>query len=115
MNRDLGQPDTAGRLAALMLPIVLLVFVGLYVASLLAGREPEIGMLQAGTASIVLAFIGRTAVRILESAPREGPRERTGEPPTTPNADATAGTVESASLGERERLAALQARRQGKE
>jgi hypothetical protein len=53
------------RLNLLLFPSILLVFVALYVTSLAAGVEPEMGLLQAGGVSVVLAVLGRAAVGIL--------------------------------------------------
>jgi hypothetical protein len=53
------------RLTLLLYPSILLVFVALYVSSLASGIEPEMGLLRAGGASIVLAVLARTAVGIL--------------------------------------------------
>lgn len=53
------------RLTMLLFPAILLVFVALYVSAIASGVEPEIGLLWAGGASIVLAMLGRAAVSIL--------------------------------------------------
>lgn len=53
------------RLNLLLFPSILLIFVALYVTSLAAGIEPEMGLLQAGGVSVVLAVLGRAAVGIL--------------------------------------------------
>jgi hypothetical protein len=53
------------RLNGLLFPSILLIFVALYVTSLAAGVEPEMGLLQAGGVSVVLAVLGRAAVGIL--------------------------------------------------
>ncbi len=53
------------RLNGLLFPAILLIFVALYVTSLAAGVEPEMGLLQAGGVSVVLAVLGRAAVGIL--------------------------------------------------
>ena len=53
------------RLTMLLFPAILLVFVALYVSSIASGVEPEVGLLWAGGASIVLAVLGRAAVSIL--------------------------------------------------
>ena len=61
------------RLADLLFPALLFVFLGLYVAGILAGVEPEMAMLRAAAASIVLAFVGRFATGILEDLPNAVP------------------------------------------
>ena len=53
------------RLTTLVFPSVLLVFVALYVTSLAAGSQPEVALLLAGGAGVVLAVLGRVAVSIL--------------------------------------------------
>jgi hypothetical protein len=53
------------RLTLLLYPSILLVFVALYVSSLASGIEPEMGLLRAGGASLVLAVLARVAVGIL--------------------------------------------------
>jgi hypothetical protein len=53
------------KLTTIVYPAVLLVFVALYVTSLSAGSQPEIALLQAGGAGIVLAVLGRVAIGIL--------------------------------------------------
>src|SRR5687768_15823519 len=44
------------RLTLLLFPSILLIFVALYVSSLASGAEPEISLLYAGGASVVLAI-----------------------------------------------------------
>jgi|SoiMethySBSTD1v2_1073268.scaffolds.fasta_scaffold1215246_2 hypothetical protein len=53
------------RLTLLLFPSILLIFVALYVASLTSGAEPEVSLMRAGAASVVLAILGRVAVGIL--------------------------------------------------
>lgn len=53
------------KLTTIIYPAVLLIFVALYVTSLSAGAQPEIALLQAGGAGVVLAVLGRLAVGIL--------------------------------------------------
>ena len=57
--------EMSWKLTAIVYPAVLLVFVALYVTSLSAGAQPEIALLQAGGAGMVLAVLGRLAVGIL--------------------------------------------------
>lgn len=52
-------------LTTLLYPAILLIFVALYVTSLAAGIEPEVGLLRAGGACVVLAILARVAVSIL--------------------------------------------------
>ena len=53
------------RLTLMLFPSILLVFVALYVTSLASGVAPEMGLLQAGGASVVLAVLARVAISIL--------------------------------------------------
>jgi hypothetical protein len=53
------------RLTLLLFPSILLVFIALYVTSLASGVEPEMALLRAGVASVVLAALARVAVSIL--------------------------------------------------
>jgi hypothetical protein len=49
----------------LIFPSILLLFVALYVTSLSSGIEPEVALLRAGGASLVLAVLARAAVGII--------------------------------------------------
>lgn len=53
------------RLTLFLFPSILLVFVALYVTSLASGVAPELGLLRAGGASVVLAILARVAIGIL--------------------------------------------------
>jgi hypothetical protein len=53
------------RLTLFLFPSILLVFVALYVTSLASGVPPEMGLLRAGGASVVLAILARVAISIL--------------------------------------------------
>jgi len=53
------------RLTLFLFPSILLVFVALYVTSLASGVLPEMALLRAGGASVVLAVLARVAVSIL--------------------------------------------------
>ena len=53
------------RLTLFLFPSILLVFVALYVTSLASGVMPEMALLRAGGASMVLAVLARVAVSIL--------------------------------------------------
>jgi hypothetical protein len=53
------------RLTLFLFPSILLVFVALYVTSLASGVAPEVGLLRAGGASVVLAILARVAIGIL--------------------------------------------------
>src|SRR5581483_10932197 len=53
------------RLTLFLFPSILLVFVALYVTSLASGVAPEMGLLRAGGASLVLAILARAAISIL--------------------------------------------------
>lgn len=79
-------------LVSLLYPALLFVFLGLYVAGIAVGVEPEIAMLRAGLAGIVLAFVGRFATGMLDNLPPPVPVEeenRTPNPqPPTPAASA---------------------------
>lgn len=62
------------RLTLLLFPSILLIFVALYVSSLASGAEPEISLLYAGGASVVLAILARAAVGIVGDG--SGPDEQ---------------------------------------
>jgi len=53
------------RLTLLLFPSILLVFVALYVTSLASSVAPEMALLRAGGASVVLAILARVAIGIL--------------------------------------------------
>jgi hypothetical protein len=53
------------RLTVVLYPSILLVFVALYVSSLASNIEPEMALLRAGGAGLVLAVLARVAVGIL--------------------------------------------------
>jgi hypothetical protein len=55
------------RLTVLLFPSILLVFVALYVSSLTSGAEPEMALLLAGGASVILAVLARIGIGILAS------------------------------------------------
>ena len=69
----MSEPSRA--LANVLLPGLLVVFLGLYVAGLTAGIEAELAMLRAGGASLVLALVGRFAIGLLENLPPAIPIE----------------------------------------
>lgn len=58
------------RLTSILYPSILLIFVALYVSSLASGAEPEIALLRAGGASLVLAVLARVAVGIIADETR---------------------------------------------
>jgi hypothetical protein len=58
-------------LGGLLFPAVAVVFLMLYVVAIQAGVEPEIALLRAGIAGVVLAGLGRVSQSILMSAPVE--------------------------------------------
>lgn len=60
---------SASQVAGLLYPAVLLVFLALYVTSLLAGTAPELALLKSGGAGLCLALVGRLALRVLEHNP----------------------------------------------
>jgi hypothetical protein len=53
------------RLTVIIFASILLIFVAFYVTSLASGTEPEVALLRAGGASLVLAVLARVAVGIL--------------------------------------------------
>ena len=67
--------EPAHKLVTGLFPALLLVFLGLYVAGLASGMEPDFAMLRAGVASVVLALIGRFPSGLLESLPSVVPVE----------------------------------------
>ena len=67
--------EPARALVNALFPLLLLVFLGLYVAGLAAGAEPEFAMLRAGLGSVTLAVVGRFATRLLENLPPVVPIE----------------------------------------
>jgi len=58
------------RLTSVLYPSILLIFVALYVSSLASGTEPEMALLRAGGASLVLAVLARVAVGIIADETR---------------------------------------------
>jgi hypothetical protein len=52
-----------------LFPIVLAVFLTLYVMGLAAGTEPEMALLRATGGALLLAVLGRVARGIVEAAP----------------------------------------------
>jgi hypothetical protein len=62
--------EQAERLTRLFFPLILIVFLGLYVTSLVSGVDPELALLRSGLAALALALIGRLAIGILEAAAR---------------------------------------------
>jgi hypothetical protein len=58
------------RLTSILYPSILLIFVALYVSSLASGIEPEMALLRAGGASLVLAVLARVAVGIIADETR---------------------------------------------
>lgn len=52
---------------------ILVLFILLYIGGLASGMEPEMGLMQAGAASIVLAVISKVALGILEATPPVDP------------------------------------------
>jgi len=62
-------PEPSQKLVNLLFAALLFVFLGLYIAGIAAGVEPEIAMLRAGAASVALAVVGRFTLRMIESAP----------------------------------------------
>jgi hypothetical protein len=67
--------EPSRRLVNALFPALLFVFLGLYVAGLAAGVEPELAMLRAGVASVILALVGRFALGLLDSLPPTVPVE----------------------------------------
>ena len=61
--------EPSHKLVNMLFPALLLVFLGLYIADLGSGLEPELAMLRAGVTSVVLALIGRFAIGLLENLP----------------------------------------------
>lgn len=60
--------DTPGDPLRLLFPFILTVFVALYVVGLLVGTAPEIALLRAGAAGVLLAVLGRLARGLLDAA-----------------------------------------------
>lgn len=58
------------RLTSILYPSILLIFVALYVSGLASGVEPEMALLRAGGASLVLAVLARVAVSIIADEKR---------------------------------------------
>ena len=61
--------EPSHKLTGLLFPALLLVFLGLYLAGITAGVEPEIAMLRAGLASVTLAIVGRFVSGMLDNLP----------------------------------------------
>jgi hypothetical protein len=72
--------DPSRALVNALFPVLLLVFLGLYVAGILAGVEPEFAMLRAGLASVILAIVGRFAIGMLDNLPPAVPVEKDPTP-----------------------------------
>jgi hypothetical protein len=58
------------RLTSVIYPAILLIFLALYVSSLASGIEPEVALLRAGGAGLVLAILARVAVGIIADETR---------------------------------------------
>lgn len=58
------------RLTSVIYPAILLIFLALYVSSLASGVEPEVALLRAGGAGLVLAILARVAVGIIADETR---------------------------------------------
>jgi hypothetical protein len=58
------------RLTSVIYPAILLIFLALYVSSLASGVEPEVALLRAGGAGLVLAVLARVAVGIIADETR---------------------------------------------
>ncbi len=56
-----------------LFPLVLVVFLALYVLGLAAGSAPEMALLRATGGGLALAVLGRVARGILEAAPTPAP------------------------------------------
>jgi hypothetical protein len=63
----MGEPARA--LGGLLLPAILIIFLGLYVLGLTSGLEPELALLRSGLAGVILAVLGRLGVAVLDSTP----------------------------------------------
>lgn len=63
----MGEPSRA--LSGLLLPAILIIFLGLYVIGLTSGLEPELALLRSGLAGVILAVLGRLGVAVLEATP----------------------------------------------
>ncbi len=73
--------EPSHRLTGLLFPALLFVFLGLYIAGITAGVEPEIAMLRGGLASVALALVGRFVAGMLDNVPPAVPV--TEEEPTS--------------------------------
>lgn len=82
--------DTPSDPLRLLFPFILTVFVALYVVGLLVGTAPEIALLRAGTAGVLLAALGRLARGLLDAAPA-APNARTESRPVAQHLDAAIG------------------------
>lgn len=78
------------RLDQLVVPAILSIFLGLYLLGLLSGVEPELALLRAGLAGVLLAGLARLASAILESALLSG----------GPGAESEAGRHVDVAIGE---------------
>jgi hypothetical protein len=56
-----------------LFPMVLVVFLALYVMGLAAGTAPEMALVRAGGCGLLLAVLGRVARGIVEAAPPPAP------------------------------------------
>ena len=81
-------PEFARPIAGYLFPLILLVFVAVYMQGLLFAAEPEVALTHATLASVALALLGRWLLNLLETAEQRPPR---------PNATAKAGFVDRRS------------------
>jgi len=91
----MSEPSRA--LVNILFPLLLLVFLGLYVAGLAAGVEPEFAMLRAGLGSLTLAVVGRFATGMLENLPPVVPVEE-DDPESTATMDLMSQIADAQSL-----------------
>lgn len=106
--------DAIARLRNVLLPLVLLIFLSLYVLGLTAGIEPEIALLRAGAAGIVLALLARAALWILAIPPRQRPAPEEAEEGKGQHVDVAVGDQPELPELPRTDADAMQ-RRQGQE
>jgi hypothetical protein len=66
-------PATTRPLTDYLFPLVLMVFLTLYVMGLAAGTEPEMALIRAAGGGLLLAVLGRVARGIVEAAPVPAP------------------------------------------
>jgi hypothetical protein len=71
--------DRGPRLSDALFPAIAVVFVVLYVVAIQAGTDPEIALIRAGFAGVVLASLGRAAEWIL-TRPGESSQIVTAQP-----------------------------------